>query len=702
MPLHSPALFDRDLSWLSFNFRVLLEAGDTRLPLYERIKFLAIYSSNLDEFFRVRVAAHLSLIRLTKSEEQVEVEGDPAGLLEAIHTEVNRQQEIFADIFRNQILPELRENHIHLILGAPKEDIHKEYVETLFHEEIRVYLHPELLRKKKIIHFLRDDAMYISVKLRNLPRENSEETGLVSSLRIRYALVQIPTHYFPRFFALPKIDGRFYFMLLDDVIHYNLKNIFPGYEILECRNIRLSRNADLMIDDEYSGDLVEKIASSLKKRQIGLPARFLYDARMSKSMLKYLRATFSIGKKELLPGSRHHSFKDFFGFPNPVGNSLEKKPLPPVVHPQLEKYPTMVEAIREKNRVLHFPYHTYDYVIRFLNQAAIDPQVESIRATQYRVASNSAIVNALVRAAQNGKKVIVFVELKARFDEAANIASAKEMQEAGVKIIYSIPGLKVHAKVAMVTRKENGEKFRYAFLSTGNFNEKTARIYADHGFFTADKQITGELKELFFYLENRKQELAAFKKLMVAQFNLRQGFADLIDREIRHAGKGRKAEMFLKMNNLEDDEMIQKLYEASQAGVKIKLIIRGICCLRPGVEGLSENIRVIRLVDQFLEHARVFTFYNDGDPVMYLASADWMKRNLSRRIELAFPIEDPVIKREIMEIMRLQWNDNVKAVNLDSNLNNVPVVRKPGDPEIRAQVEAYTIVKNCLAAPSEQ
>ncbi|MEZ4830143.1 MAG: polyphosphate kinase 1 [Bacteroidia bacterium] len=686
---------ERDLSWLSFNYRVLLEATNKKLPLYERIKFLAIYASNLDEFFHVRVAYTLSLVRL-KKQEDVALDFDPETLLAKIQEEVNRQQEVFGKVFQDDIIEELKKNRINLILlRPPKEEVHKEFVETFFMDEVRAYLHPELLRKNKIVHFLRDDALYVAVKLRNKPRhpEKVKDPSVLHRKRIRYALIQIPTHYFSRFVELPRIGEDHYYMLLDDVITCNLSKIFPGYDILGWHNIKLTRNADLVIEDEFSGDLVEKIQRSLRKRKTGLPARFLYDRNMGDNMLQYLRDTFSITRKELMPGGKHHSFKDFFGFPNPVGSRLERKPTPPVPHRELETYPFLIEAIKQKNWILHFPYHTYDYVVRFLNQAAIDPLVENIRVTQYRVASNSAIVNALVRAAQNGKKVTVFVELKARFDEAANLASAKEMKEAGANIIYSIPGLKVHAKVAMVTRKEGNERVRYAFLSTGNFNEKTARIYADHGFFTKDVEITNELKELFRHLEDQSYQPPQFRKLMVGQFNMKGNFISLIDREIANAQAGRKAEMIIKLNNLEDRVMVDKLYEASQAGVKIQMIIRGICCLRPGLPGVSENITVTRLVDQFLEHARVLVFYNDGDVDIYLTSADWMRRNLNRRIEVAFPVWDTEIKREIMEVLRLQLQDNTKAVRLNENLENLPIPRAEGEAAVRAQIDIYDKIK---------
>ena len=699
--------YNRDLSWLSFNYRVLLEAADKSLPLYERIKFLAIYSSNLDEFYHIRVASIKSLATVKKKKLE-KLSLAPDQLLEDIRVEVEKHSKEFSRIFYQDIMPELAENKINLILGEPVKEIHQSFVRNYFEDEVKAFLHPELLRKNKIVHFLRDDALYLVVKLRNQPKHShkpgeanpDEEIAqfIKSKKRIRYALIQIPTHYFPRFVELPQVDYQHYFTMMDDIIRFNLKAIFPGYDILAAHSIRLTRNADLMIEDEFEGNLIDKITKSLKKRRVGIPVKFLYDKDMPKSMLKYLRATFGISKMELMPGDRYHSDKDLFGLPNPVGSHLERVPTPPLNHDELESHASIFEAIKAKNWILHFPYHSYNYVIKFLNEAAVDPKVSSIRATQYRVASNSAIVSALALAARNGKKVTVFVELKARFDEAANLASAKEMEEAGVNIIYSIPGLKVHAKVAMVTRAEGETKRRYAFLSTGNFNEKTARIYADHGYFTCDETTTQELKELFFHLEDRKYKPPKFSKLLVAQFNMRSSFTSMIYREIEHAQAGKPADILIKANNLEDPKMIEHLYAASQAGVKVTLIIRGICCLRPGIKGLSENITVRRIVDQFLEHARVFVFHNLGANETYLASADWMQRNLDRRIELSFPINDQDLKEEVLEILRIQLRDNVKAVELNANLENIPVPPDPDNP-IRTQNLVYDLIRTGQLVP---
>ena len=694
--------FDRDLSWLSFNYRVLQEAKDKNLPLYERIKFLAIYSSNLDEFFGVRVAGIQSLLGV-KKKQRAELDFDPRKLLFQIQKEATRQQREFDKIFRKQILPELKSHKIYLLSAYPKLPEHRAFLAQYFEDEVFPYIHVELLRRKRIRHFLRENALYHVVKLYSTsPRafEDARKAGTPEK-RSRRAIIQIPTHYLGRFVELPHVGDKYYVMFLDDIIRYNLDKIFPGYEIKACYSFKLNRNADLQIDDEYSGDLVEKIQTSLKKRQTGVPARFLYDRSMPKNLLRYLRDTFGIDKEELMPGGKYHNFRDFFGFPNPLSPKLEREPTPPLPHPDLEDYASMFRATKDQDWLLHFPYQSYDYVIRFFNQAAIDPLVVSIQTTQYRVASNSAIVNALIRAAQNGKKVTVFVEIKARFDEINNLRSARAMEKAGVKIIYSFPGLKVHAKVALVHRKEGRWEKGYAFLGTGNFNENTAKIYADHGYFTSERKLIKELEEVFKHLQDRNYLPPPFKNLLVAQFGMRQKLLQFIDREIRHVKAGKKGYMLIKLNNLEDDVMIRKMYEASQAGVEIELIVRGICCLRPGLPGLSENIRATRIVDQFLEHARVFVFHNNGKEEIYMGSADWMKRNLSRRIELVFPIKKPDLKAEVMAILKLQLADNVKAVRLNENIENIPLKTKKSAKKLRMQLEVYRRFKEEILVEEE-
>ncbi len=686
--------FDRDLSWLSFNQRVLLEAADPSLPLYERIKFLAIYSSNLDEFFRVRITSVRSLLGV-KKKKRADLDYSPELLYKTIFKEINQQLELFGKIFQEQIVPELASNNIILHQSTPMMPEHVEFVRQFFEEEVSPFLHPELLRRKRIRHFLRDNVLYLAVKMYSRS-ENSrrlyEETGDPEK-KSRRAIILIPTQYLPRFVELPKVGNQHHFIFLDDVIRFNLDRIFVGYDVVSAHTLKLNRNADIQIEDEFSGDLVEKIQKSLSKRHTGNPSRFLYDRTMPEDTLRYLMDTFFLTRDDLVPGGRYHNFHDFFAFPNPLAPLLERSSQPGLRVPDLDRYKAMADAMSERSWLLHFPYNSYDYVLRFLNGAATDPSVKTIRTTQYRVASNSAIVNALVRCAQNEKAVTVFVELKARFDEQANLNSAEEMRKAGVNIIYSLPGLKVHAKIALVEREEEGKLVGYAFLSTGNFNEKTARIYGDHGYLTKNEIIIQELKELFAYLDNQDYQPQPFQKLLVAQFNLREGLYRLIDREIAHAREGRHGQIVIKLNNLEDRGMIDKLYEASAAGVWIELIVRGICCLRPEVPGLSDHIRVTRIVDQYLEHARVFVFYNEGAPELYLGSADWMVRNLERRIEVVFPVGEEDLRAEVMEILRLQLLDNVKAVRLDKMMKNHRKEAVPGDLLVRSQAEIYERIK---------
>lgn len=667
---------NRDLSWLSFNGRVLEEARDKHLPVYERLKFLAIYSSNLDEFYRVRVASY-------RREKHV----DPASVLSDILKVVDQQQNEFGRIFWKELVPELNRNNIHLVQNRRLAKSHKKYIRHYFYEKVIPYLQPILLKKGLSSPFLQDGAIYLAIKL-------YKKTNPIDGVKqkARYAIVNIPTDHLPRFIELPVIKERHMVIFLDDLIKMNLEALFPGYIIDSAFSIKLSRDADLEIEDEFTGDLAEKISRSLVKRKTGVPSRFLYDNRIPDAFLKLLKDTFNLKREDLVPGGKYHHFSDLFSFPNPVSPKLENRPLPSLVNNELEHYTSMLEAIEKKDWILHFPYHSYDPVIRFLNEAAIDPKVKEIKTTQYRVASESAVVNALINARNNGKKVTVFVEVKARFDEYANLQFAKIMKRAGIQIIYSIPGLKVHAKIALVLRKsEKNRKEAYAFLSTGNFNEKTAKIYADHGLFTSDENITAELKELFGYLEKQNREID-LNHLLVAQFNLKKELTGKINREIKNAKEGKPAWMILKMNGIDNKKMIDKLYEASKKGVKIDLIVRGICCVIPG-KSYSENITITRIVDRFLEHARVFVFGNGGEHEIYMASADWMNRNLNRRIELCFPIYDAHIKKEVMELLRLQLRDNTKARHLDSEHNNI-LVHSDEKSEIRAQTEIYNLLKS--------
>ncbi len=675
---------NRELSWLSFNYRVLQEAKDKSVPLYERIKFLAIYSSNLDEFFRVRVASLRSLLALgRKSKDKLKF--DPIKLLSEIHKTVNLQQEEFGEIFRNQILPELKHNGINLINENEVEESQKEYIENYFHDYVKEYIQPIVLIKKKIIPFLRNSHLYLAVRMK-------QANGSSDRIKYTYALIEIPSNKLPRFTPLPSTENNHSYIFLDDIIRLSLPQIFPGFEIVDCYSVKLTRDAELYIDDEFTGNLLSKIQKGIKKRSTGVPSRFLYDLKMPKAFLRFIKDTLQLDKEDIVAGGTYHNFNDFFGFPNPGLSKLENNKLPQLQIDELEKCDNLFSAICEKDFGIHFPYQSYEYVVKLMRQAAEDPDVKSIKITQYRVAKDSEIVKALIRAAQKGKDVMAFVELKARFDEEQNIHWAFEMEKQGVKVFYSFPGLKVHAKTALITREENGKLKNYCYLGTGNFNEKTAKIYSDFGLFTADANLTSEVQKVFEFLAGNKIQ-HKFKHLLVAQFNMRKKFLKLIQNEINIAKAGGTGKITIKMNSIEDKKMINKLYEASNAGVKIDLIIRGICCLVPGIKGVSENIKVISIIDKYLEHARFYIFHNNGDELIYAASADWMKRNLSRRIEVGFPVYQQNIKDEIKRMIDIQLGDNSKARIIDLNNKNKYITNND-DEQIRSQIDFYEYLRS--------
>lgn len=674
---------NRDISWLSFNYRVLQEALDTSLPLYERIKFMAIYSSNLDEFFRVRVGAIRSLLDVPDECENAKV------LLDEIYSIVENQQNEFGNIFRKLIIPELEKNNIRIIRNGVYTKEQQTYIRQFFEEELMFQLQPLLLVKNKVAPFLQNGMIYLIVCMTS----KSKKGEGVKKKRMKYAVVRIPSDVLPRFIELPKSGKDFCITFLDDIIKLNLNQVFKGYEIIASYSVKLSRDADLHIEDEFEGNLTEKIKKSLSKRKTGAPARFLYDEDMPPGVVDFVKSAFNLKRNEMIPGGKYHNFYDFFNFPNPLSPDLEAQIPVPMRIPQFDGYSSVFEAIKTRDWLMHFPYQSYDYVLRFLNEAAMDPKVTEIKSTQYRVASNSAIVSALINAARNGKNVTVFVEVKARFDEDLNLRTAQQMAASGIKIIYSLPGLKVHAKAILVSRKSGNRRGvrHYAFMSTGNFNEKTAKIYCDHGYFTSKQEYCDELTHVFRFLETQKKDFQ-FKKLWVAQFNMLKDIDRCINREINNAKKGKHAHILLKVNNLEDELMISKLYKASMAGVKIDIIVRSICCLVPG-KSFSKNITVRRIVDSFLEHARIIVFHNSGKQDLYLSSADWMKRNLYHRIELGFPISEPELKQELLDILEFQLKDNTKARLLDSKLTNLLVPKTTKQKPIRSQKETYDYLK---------
>lgn len=676
----SPYL-DRDVTWLSFNYRVLQEAMDDSNPLFERIKFLAIYSNNLNEFFRVRVSNHRNLLRVGKKTKK-QLFYDPASTLKRILTIVNEQQEIFSEVFQKQIIPELELENINILHYSDLDDVQIEYIETYFQDNMLPFVQPVLLVEDKIRPFLNNAALYLALTLRD---KNSKDG------QVDYGLIKIPSDHLPRFLTLPSPDDHYDIIILDDVVRYSASWLFPGYDIIDSFSIKLTRDAELYIEDEYEGDLISKIKKSLKKRSVGPASRFVYDKEMPKALQEYLIKILGLSDTDMLPEGRYHNNFDFFSFPNFGMTQHQNNPLPPIPYAPLETEKDFFGNIRKRDHLIHVPYHSYESVIKFFERASKDDKVTHIKIVQYRVARNSRIMDALINAVEAGKKVTVFIEVKARFDEEANLVWGEKLEKAGVKVHYSFPGLKVHCKTAMIVRRERGQKKLYAYLSTGNFNEDTAEIYSDFGVFTADERLTKEVSRIFNYLETVKLPKTKFKHLLVGQFNLRFDLEKLLDKEIAEARKGNEASVLLKMNSVQDKRMIDKLYEASQAGVKIRMIIRGICCIVPGVKNLSENIEIISIVDRFLEHARVFIFHHGGDEKIFLSSADFMTRNLSHRIEAAFPIYDPHVFQTIVELMEIQWNDNVKARIIDTIHSNQYRIEQNEAPN-KSQTETYRYI----------
>lgn len=681
--------YNRELSWLSFNHRVLQEAKDRSVPLFERLKFLAIYSSNLDEYFRVRVASLRSLLNL-KEKSREELPFQPRILLKKIKETVHIQQEEFGQIYKDDLISELNEQNIFLVDEQNITESQRNYINAYFLDQVLPYVQPTLLDKNRISTFLHNRAIYLAVKLKS--KKRSKPTGRIKPERFKYAIAEIPTDKLGRFITLPSDDEKHFVMFLDDVLRLNLFILFPGYQIDCVYSIKLTRDAELYIDDEFSGDLLLKIKKGLSKRKIGIPSRFLYDKDMPDDFLKFLRQALKLNNDDLIPGGRYHNFHDFFSFPKFNKPELEYEPMLPQSCKELDGVISVFNVISRKDILLSFPYQSFGYVLKFLESAAEDTDVKSIRITLYRIADDSLIIRSLIKASENGKDVTAFVEVKARFDEETNFASADALLKSGVKVYFSFPGLKVHSKLCLVERTEKGKSRFYSYLSTGNFNEKTARIYSDYGLLTANQDFGKEIRRVFNFLE-RKSEKEKFNHLLVAPFNLRKTLSELIDDEIKNAIEGKPAEIFLKLNSLEDKKIIKKLYEASQAGVKIKLIIRGICCLLPCVKGLSDNIEAISIVDRFLEHSRIYIFHNNGDKKYFLASADWMKRNLSRRVEVAFPIYDKDIQKQLQKMIEMHWNDNQKARIIDRNQSNEYRLTAKED-KIRSQYEIYSLLNH--------
>lgn len=672
-------IINREISWLQFNGRVLQEAADPRVPLIERIRFLGIFSNNLDEFFRVRVATVKRLVEFKPQSDDPEQGEDARKLLLKIQKTVINQQKQFETIFAN-LIQELREKNIYLINEKMLSEDQEEFVQNYFRTKVSPALVPIIINPNREFPELKGKSIYLAVKLWSKGVEDS----------IRYALIEVPTKNVSRFLVLPSQGRKKYVMLVDDVIRFCLPEVFKmfDFDYIEARTIKITRDAELDIDQDISKSYLEKIAHSVKARKRGSPVRFVYDKKIPKDLLEVIcrRLNFDDEEDNLIAGGRYHNFKDFMGFPNVGHKRMEYKSIIPLSHKMLINAHSLFSVIKQREFLLHFPYQSFSHLIDLLREAAIDPRVTTIKVTLYRLASNSMVVNSLIVAAKNGKNVIAVVELQARFDEEANIYWSKRMQEEGINVIYGVPGLKVHSKLVLVTRIEEDGKTRYANIGTGNYNEKTARIYSDTSFFTADPAITNEVNNVFKFYQNNFS-VFQYKHLVVSPHYTRKVFLQHIQQEIESAQKGEEAWIFLKMNSLVDKTMIKKLYEANQAGVKIRMIVRGICSLVPGVKGLSENIEVISIVDKFLEHSRVYCFANGGKRQIYISSADWMTRNLDYRVEVSCPIYDPDLQQELMDFMEIQWADNVKAREIEEG--SVNEYRHLPGKKRRAQFEFY-------------
>jgi polyphosphate kinase len=663
------AFFDRDLSWLTFNGRILDLAMQPDTPLLERINFMAIFSSNLDEFYRVRMPVLQAMDKLGELTNGHSVVDDPLSIAQY---QIIEQQQRFGVAIAN-VISALKENNIYLLSNQAPPTQLTDQLDDYFFSQVMSFLRPFKLSSKKKF-FPQNNQLYFLITL------GGDEEKVV--------VLNIPSDQLPRFYTVDEGD-KTYIVFLDDIIRYNLPKLFRDDAITGCYAFKITRDAELDLTDEYPGNLSEQIEKQLQKRDLGIATRFLHQPGVPENILKVVCDSWSIDTSSLVEGGNYHNLKDLFSFP--VSLPALRYDKWPTIYKRLSADELIFDQIERKDLLINTPYQSYDTILRFFNAAALDEAVEEVYITLYRVAKDSRIVNALVNAASVGKKVTVMVELKARFDEANNIKWANRLKAAGAEIIYSVTALKVHAKVALVKRRVNKRVRYYGLLSTGNFNENTAAFYTDHILMTANKSILREIELLFIFLAKRQKpqssDLIRFEHLLVAQFNLQTRFFELIDREIANADKGLPAAITIKLNNLEESKLIKRLYDASQAGVKVSLIVRSICRLIPGVPGMSENITVKRIVDRYLEHGRIFIFGNNGQPEVYMGSADWMSRNVYRRIEVCFPIYDAQLKQEITDIINIQLADNTQAVMLNEKLDNVPI--KIAGPAIQSQRQVY-------------
>ncbi|WP_333600399.1 polyphosphate kinase 1 [Flavobacterium sp.] len=688
---------DREKSWLAFNARVLQEAADEAVPLLERLRFIGIFSNNLDEFFRVRFAAirRLSLSGVTG--EKI-LGGISAQQLVKDITEIVIKQQAESLRVLTAIEKELVKQNIIIINENEISDEHENFIKDFFIQKISPELVTIILNDLAEFPLLKDTSGYLAVKLVMKTEHKSKMLGLVKiKPEVRYAIIEIPKNT-NRIVELPDKDGKQYLILLDDVIRYNLSSIFNifDYESISAHMIKITRDAQLDIDSDMSKSMLEKIATSVKDRRIGEPVRFVYDQSIEKDTLKFFLNKMGIDASDgIIPGGRYHNRRDYMNFPNLGRYDLLYQPKTPLPVEGLSLDGSILNKIAKKDYLVNAPFQSFSYLIKFLREAALDPKVTSIKITLYRLAKNSQIVSSLINAAKNGKKVTVQIELQARFDEASNISYAEQMQQEGIELIFGIKGLKVHSKICVIDRIEDEKLKRYGFISTGNFNETTAKFYTDLTLFTSHQQILKDVSKIFDFFDVNYR-IHRYKHLIVSPHYTRSKFYKLIDREINNATIGRPAYINLKMNSLSDYPLIDKLYEASNAGVKIKLQVRGICSLIPGVKGMSENIEAISIVDYLLEHTRSYIFCNNDDPEVFISSADFMTRNLDGRVEVTCPIYDPEIKKQIIDTFYVGWGGNVKARFHSEKFENKYRIRKEGEPIFRAQFEMYNYYRDRL------
>jgi polyphosphate kinase len=671
----------RDISWLSFNGRVLQEAADTTVPLLQRIRFLGIFSNNLDEFFRVRVATLKRMVQVG-NKAKMHLEENPEQILQAIQVTVLNQQSEFNRIWES-ILEELKKEKIFLVTEKDLTPEQADFVLQYYEEEVSPNIIPLMIESIPDFPYLRDKSFYLGVVM----------TMQDSALKRKYALIEVPTRAIGRFIILPSPDNEKHIILLEDVIRFNLPEIFSyfGYNHYEAHVFKVTRDAEIDIDNDVSTNLIQKIEKGLKNRRKGKPVRFVYDKEMDPALLEYLIQRLNLSKRDnLIPGGRIHNFRHFMDFPKEVFNGQSKR-RKPFDHPLLMER-RVTDIVMEQDVMLHFPYHSFNPVIDLLREAAIDPDVTSIKITCYRLAAQSKIINALINAVRNGKQVLVMLELRARFDEEANLEWKERLEEEGVKVLIGIPNMKVHAKLCVIRKRVNDRIINYGFVSTGNLNESTAKIYADHALLTSNREIMADANRIFNYIEHYKTGthfLKACTAILPSPIFARNEILKMINGEIKNVARKKRASIIAKMNSLSDELIIDALYAAAKAGVEIKLIVRGIFCMLTDRTKFANPIQAISIVDEYLEHARVWIFHNGGKEKVYISSADWMVRNLDHRVEASCPVYDERIKKELKDILNIQLKDNVKARWLNNELNNDYI--RPGEDEqsIRSQKETY-------------